>query len=250
MGLRDAPLLKRLVPSLVRAAYGWRVPGRWTLARRSGLTWLVTPRNHVDRRHLEPGGHEPLQRETLIGLLDRHPPDLFFDIGANFGLYSLVVAQRYRCPVWAFEPDPRNFMQLGANVLVNGLEGRIAAIPRAVSRRSGRIGLVRASDRSTGRTRTAPPTEEAPDEAAGEWVDAVAIDALDLPPAERIAAKIDVEGAEDDVIAGMTALLSRSRGVLQIEILPGQGDGTVSRLRALGYAEAVRIEHDRYFVKD
>ena len=48
----------------------------------------------------------------------------------------------------------------------------------------------------------------------------------------------------------MTTLLARSRGVLQIEILPGQGDGTVSRLRALGYAEATRIEHDRYFVKD
>ena len=104
--------------------------------------------------------------------------------------------------------------------------------------------------RSSTRARTASPTEEPPDEAEGEWVDAVAIDALDLPPAHRIAAKIDVEGAEDDVVAGMTTLLARSRGVLQIEILPGQGDGTVSRLRALGYAEATRIEHDRYFVKD
>ena len=55
---------------------------------------------------------------------------------------------------------------------------------------------------------------------------------------------------EGEATAHFLSELARSRGVLQIEILPGQGDGTVSRLRALGYAEATRIEHDRYFVKD
>ncbi len=237
-------MLKRLIPAVIRTVYGWRVKGRWTLACRGGQVWLVTPRNHVDRRHLEPGGHEHLQREQLFALLQKQVPELFLDIGANFGLYALAVANRFDCPVWAFEPDPRNFMQLGANILINGCEGRVLPWQRAVAARSGRLALIRASERSTGQTRTA---------AAGlsdaTTVEAVAIDDLELPPLSRFAAKIDVEGGEADVIAGMSRMLARAHGVIQIEILPGSGTTALDRLASLGYREIARIAHDHFLIK-
>jgi len=244
LDLRQTPVLKRLIPAVIRMVYGWRVRGQWAVARRDGQVWLVTPRNHVDRRHLEPGGHERLQRAQLFALLRKQPPELFLDIGANFGLYALAVAARFDCPVWAFEPDPRNFMQLGANILINGREGRVLPWQRAVAARSGRLALIRASERSTGQTRTA---------AAGpsdtSTVEAVAIDDLDLPPSSCIAAKIDVEGGEADVIAGMVRLLARAQGVIQIEILPGSGTSALDRLTSLGYREVARIAHDHFLIK-
>jgi len=48
--------------------------------------------------------------------------DVFYDIGANIGLYSIYAAKlRPACQVYAFEPESQNFSKLCANILLNGL---------------------------------------------------------------------------------------------------------------------------------
>ena len=63
--------------------------------------------------------------EILEDLLDElGPDDVFFDIGANVGLYSLFVAQEADSVV-AFEPHPENLDALEWNLDRNGVSATV-----------------------------------------------------------------------------------------------------------------------------
>lgn len=53
------------------------------------------------------------------------PGDVFYDIGANIGLYSLFAAKHLggQCRVYAFEPEALNYAQLSKNIFLNHLSG-------------------------------------------------------------------------------------------------------------------------------
>ena len=61
--------------------------------------------------------------------------DVFYDIGANVGVYSLVAAKANSGGVliYAFEPAFRNFAQLCQNIYLNGSEDSIVPLPVALS---------------------------------------------------------------------------------------------------------------------
>lgn len=62
--------------------------------------------------------------ETLDWLRDNlREGDVFYDVGANIGLYSLYAAKlRPACRVFAFEPESHNFGSLCGNLLLNRVE--------------------------------------------------------------------------------------------------------------------------------
>lgn len=53
--------------------------------------------------------------------------DIFFDIGANIGLFSLVAAKRIgeTGKIFAFEPSPKTFLRLKENIVLNKFENII-----------------------------------------------------------------------------------------------------------------------------
>jgi FkbM family methyltransferase len=61
--------------------------------------------------------------------------DVFYDIGANVGAYSLVAAKCFegKVKVYAFEPAFLNFTQLCKNVLLNGSQESVVPLPIALS---------------------------------------------------------------------------------------------------------------------
>ena len=58
---------------------------------------------------------------------------VFWDIGANIGLYSCYAAKRSDCQVYAFEPSVFNLELLSKNVDVNYLSEKITIIPFPLS---------------------------------------------------------------------------------------------------------------------
>jgi len=56
-----------------------------------------------------------------------------YDIGANVGLYTVFAALARQATVYAFEPESQNYALLNANVVLNGLNGRVAAFCLALS---------------------------------------------------------------------------------------------------------------------
>jgi FkbM family methyltransferase len=65
------------------------------------------------------GSYEAHEQEILLRLVQ--PGMNIFDIGANVGWYSLLIAKKaHGCNVYAFEPLPATFGSLKANVDANG----------------------------------------------------------------------------------------------------------------------------------
>lgn len=65
---------------------------------------------------------EPAIEAVLRGILQEG--NVVFDVGANFGYFSLVAGQCVgkRGVVIAFEPDPRNLVRLRRNIALNGFD--------------------------------------------------------------------------------------------------------------------------------
>jgi FkbM family methyltransferase len=71
--------------------------------------------------------------DTIEWLLGFTPEDVLVDIGANVGMYSIFAGKARSCSVYAFEPEAQNLALLNANIVDNGLSGRVLAFPIALS---------------------------------------------------------------------------------------------------------------------
>ena len=71
--------------------------------------------------------------ETLEWI-DAIPSDaIFWDIGANIGLYSCYAAKARGCQVFAFEPSVLNLELLARNIYLNNLIDKVVILPLPIS---------------------------------------------------------------------------------------------------------------------
>jgi FkbM family methyltransferase len=150
------------------------------------------------------------EKQLLKKLLHAlHADDVFYDIGANLGLYSCLTASRVpRGAVVAFEPHPGNHRQLQRNIALN--PGRIEAHRIAVYDRTDRAAF-RASSRDRIGRQSASIAAQAP--GSNNDVPTCTLDHFvrqEGVPFPTIV-KIDVEGAEAAVLSGMWRVLRDPR---------------------------------------
>jgi FkbM family methyltransferase len=138
------------------------------------------------------------------------PGDIFVDVGANVGVYSLLASTRPAVRVLAFEPSTLAYKRLTENIRLNGL-GQIRAINVALGTADG-AGLL---------TTDCDTTNRLVNEADGT-VERVVVRSLDsfIDDDQRAAVallKIDVEGHEPEVLAGCRRLLAAQSPALIVE---------------------------------
>lgn len=156
------------------------------------------------------GGFECTERDALLEGIA--PGDLFVDIGAHFGLYSLEVAARFeRVRCLAIEPHPKNFASLESAVRHNGLSDRIQVVQKAIGRRDGE-GYLRLNT-SMGHHLTLDGRAES---AGALPVSVVTLDTLLagnslFDAGAGCVLKVDVEGRELAVFEGAENLLRSGR---------------------------------------
>jgi FkbM family methyltransferase len=155
--------------------------------------------------------------ETLVLQRMLRPGMRVVDVGAHVGYYSVLFSRAVGAAgeVIAFEPEPRNRQLLQANLLLNDC-GNVRVDARAVSRQTGRATL-HLSRTNFGDHRLQPVAGRESIE-----VETVALDEL-LHAAIPDFIKMDTQGAEPAVLAGMRGLIERGREVLAclIEFAPG-----------------------------
>jgi|TARA_B110000438_G_scaffold300706_1_gene353732 FkbM family methyltransferase len=61
---------------------------------------------------------------------------VFFDVGANVGMYSIFSAKVSKVKVYSFEPESNNFQILMENIISNNLVGQVKAFPIAIGEKS------------------------------------------------------------------------------------------------------------------
>ncbi|MEZ5142239.1 MAG: FkbM family methyltransferase [Acidimicrobiales bacterium] len=158
------------------------------------------------------------------------------DVGAGIGLGTLAMAMAVHRPgrVVAFEPEPASFALLRDSLAMNRERGLVAEVvlrPEAVGAGVGQA-VLRTPSRQRARS-TTNPTTALP---AAASVDEVRVDVVTLDEALRAMAvidlvRIDVGGAEDDVLAGMTGLLDAQRvRLLDVHLCDVRAGATWTRL--------------------
>lgn len=223
--------------------HGCKALVRWAAAKLGcAITWttgdgtrlLLDPRNYIDREIVLKGGYEAEAIAAFVA--EARSCDVFLDIGANIGLYSLAVARGTGAEVVAFEPDPRNLAQMHANLFLNALETRVRVRGEAVGAAPSQGTLYAQRDGKDFSTALSGMAERV----AGSVEIAVPVVALDgLYPwqGRRLAIKMDIEGYELQALEGMTVLLRNNRVYLQIEIAPQNLDPARALLTSCGLAE-------------
>jgi FkbM family methyltransferase len=147
------------------------------------------------------------------------PGDLFCDVGANIGYYSLLASQIVgeTGRVIAFEASPSIFEQLQANLRRN-YAGRITAVHCAVTETPGMITIYRNVRGNTGRATIIPERGQAASFEPEQSVPGRPLHDL-LSREERLKLrliKIDVEGAEQPILRSVADRLTEYSPALEI----------------------------------
>jgi len=195
----------------------------------------------------EPGTCEWIKNEVKAG-------DVFYDIGANVGIYTILAA-RYAGDtgkVYAFEPHSANFTRLLDNIGINNFEQIIIPCNFALHDQKGFFpfnyysGKAATAESQLASTHDASKTEFQPEITEQKY--AVPIDNLiaeeNFSPPQHI--KIDVDGNELLILHGMSRLLKSSQRPksIQVEINKPYRDEILSFMSSCHY-----VLSDRHFTR-
>jgi FkbM family methyltransferase len=237
--------LTSLTKALVRVR---RFPA---LARRRGATFMLDPRNWIDNRLLAGAPYEDDQLASAAALVEEHQIDTFVDVGANIGLYSVLIGRLPRIErVIAVEPVRRNFNQLAANIFANRMDAKTDLYRVALGERAG-TSLIHVDPTSTGVSRL-DVTTAARDARAFRHTETVAVARFDDVIAlsgRRVFLKIDVEGHAAQVLAGMPRFLADNYVVVQIELHDADHDAIGRTMADLNFVLTQTIGPDGFFAR-
>ncbi len=188
------------------------------------------------------GAFDEVQMGLLTVLAGAVPRDAtVLDIGANIGVVSVVLARAAgpAARVLAFEPQRHLFNMLAGNLALNaadnvacrceavGAAPGVASLPVLNYRDFASFGSVELN-----RAAQSDAFQQAQD-GRFESVPMVSLDSLDLARVALI--KIDVEGMEDQVLAGARATIARDRPVMYVEHLKSDKSALGHTLAGMGY---------------
>ena len=157
----------------------------------------------VSRQIRNQGIWEPYETSLVLGFLNAG--DVFVDVGANIGYFTVIAANVVGLTgkVVAFEPDPENMRLLQASCELNGLQSRVETVQAGLSECDGPARLYLSEDNlgdhqiysAQGGRESLPITLLH----GGNYL-RTRIERLDL-------LKVDTQGSEYGVMAGLLPLL-------------------------------------------
>lgn len=161
--------------------------------------WLMHSGVHTYWR----GAYEPELSRALHRLVK--PGGICYDCGANVGYFTLLLSKLAgpQGRVFAFEPLPANAVSLRKHVQMNHCSN-VEVIEAAITDHSGMVHFE-------------PHQSMSRIESGGSLtVRCISLDTLNLPPPDLM--KIDVEGAEMDLVAGAKNLILSHRPVILMSL--------------------------------
>ena len=199
------------------------------------------------------------QEPDLLRWIESHyeADEVFFDIGANIGYFSLFAARKMRVHVYAFEPESLTFASLNRNIFYNQLSDRIVALPIALSN-SEKVAFLHLKNFVPGNAYNTFGTAIdfrghafEPDFRQGSVGMSLDYFLSQFGVTAPHHIKIDVDGGEAEIVQGMQqTLASKSLRTLCIELTPARPEhaAIIESVRMHGFHEDrgfVNVERDR-----
>jgi FkbM family methyltransferase len=221
----------------------------YDIYERLGLKLLLDKASSVDRALIDQGVYESEQIAFFIGSLANFMGDpnvVFLDVGAFFGLYSLLARQAGVNRVYTFEPDRHNHAQLHAQLFLNNASHEITVINKAVSSEAAKLRFWDSRDHPLGNRGGVGIVDKHFPRSSYE-VEAISLDEMFDLNGHIIWIKLDVEGHEASAIRGMRNLIEKNQVVMQIEIFDENKEAVLTEIAQTNLRKVREIYPDRYY---
>jgi FkbM family methyltransferase len=177
-------------------------------------TWvLVSPKMKGAAHFITPRLCEFNDMSFVMHFLRRD--EMFADVGANIGVFTILAAGVAGAKAISFEPSPETFEMLTRNIRLNGFQDRVRPVNAVVGRNAGTVQF------------SAGLGTENHIVAATEKENSVTVPMTtldnDLAASQVVLLKIDVEGFETEVFGGAEKTLQNP--ALQAIIIERNGSG-------------------------
>lgn len=217
---------------------------------RQGAIFLLDPSNWIDNRLLAQIPFESEQLQFVQSLVIERCIDHVIDIGANFGLYSILLGRMPEIKVLhSFEPVKRNFNQLCGNVFSNRLDEKATLHNIALGHDDHELEIF-IDPTSTGISRfdLKGINRDLRVFSEKELVRVRRGDDILKVSNKNVFVKIDVEGYAYNVLSGLPLFLTSNSGVVQIE-MDHEANKVSDFMKRRGWNEKKNIGADFYFEK-
>lgn len=183
------------------------------------------------------GTYEPELQQAILDLIQ--PGMVIYDVGANIGYVSLLLARRAGAggTVFAFEALPANLERLRANLALNEFAGKVTVIPCAVVDAPRGVQFLVGPSGGMGKAQGSAGREEV------RYAQSIQVEGISLdhfvysggnPPPQVV--KMDIEGGEVLALPGMRRLLFEQRPLILLELHgPQAGQVVWAALKQAGY---------------
>ena len=183
---------------------------------------FINIKDPIDKIIFYKNEYEEKQIKFLYDWVKKNKPNIFIDIGANFGIYSLRISKLFQIlKVIAFEPVLTTFNKLKMNIKINNLGRRIKTYNIGLSNTNGlkkMVALKRRNYIQSGGFSFNIPKRKLTNEEITQYHKTIKGDEILKFKKKKIVIKIDVEGYENKVLSGIKNLLNNNKILLQIEI--------------------------------
>jgi FkbM family methyltransferase len=212
--------------SRARAALQRLLLSTYNAANRSGLLDTAIAERVFQRSYF---AYKYLIEDPFARLVKARPTLLangdVIDVGANIGYTATLFGRAIKAPyrVHAFEPEERNFRWLEHAIERANLEDRVVANRAAVGARDGTIDLWHNAAHHGDHRIATDQLRASIDDAAVQRVPLTTIDSYVARANCQAVSfiKIDVQGFEPEVLAGMGETLRRNPGLeVAVELMP------------------------------
>ena len=246
---RNIPILKRIYPSLFFKA-SRLFNKNFFLYKFKNINFNLDVRDPIDRSIFLFDFYEDEQIKYLCKIFKENKINYFFDIGANSGIYSLIISKLFpKTSVLSFEPVKYTFKKLKRNLSLNPKLKDIKIYNYGLSNKNLKLKMraLKKNNFIQSGGYSVVDNKSSLKNIHTEFAIFKKADDKFKYKKKMICLKIDVEGHEIFTLDGLKKIIKNNKIFLQLEILPNNFIKTNKCLNNFDFKMLNQINNDYYF---
>ena len=251
------PILKRLYPSILSSILVC-LKKEIFIIKFKKIFLKINIKDPIDKEIFFKNSYEEKQIQFLSNNIKNYKKAIFIDIGANKGIYSLLLAKEFgKLKTYSFEPVTKTFNEFVYNINLNNLKQNIKTFNFGISNTYGSkrmIALKRKNYIQSGGYSFNINNKKIYKDNIIEYYKTKIGDRTIKFKKKNLFIKIDVEGYEEKVLKGLNKVMKNNKIFIQIEIFNKNFNLIDELLKKNNFYLIHKIEHNRscsdYFYKN